>query len=293
MVDARLPGVTGAEVAAVGKAVEVLGIKALGQDKQTRAELLEAARETGELKAAARTAAARVAVQERIKLRLLKPFARMIGVSEDYFKDTFPEEMAAKTAHIPDEHMITPTASIAVPAMQGLSYSFEEPDLKELYLNLLTIAVDDRRADDAHPAFVEVIKQLSAEEARLLNQLLTQRVSPIVRLRNHREETGGYAPKMTHLLNVCNIETAEPAELPQMPAWVDNWVRLGLVEVSYGVYLVEEARYDWVDSRPEYLRIAQEPDIERLEIQKGVISRTAFGERFLRAVAPATSAVMV
>jgi len=36
-------------------------------------------------------------VIERIKLKLYEPFARMLGVSKEYFEDTFPKEMAAKT----------------------------------------------------------------------------------------------------------------------------------------------------------------------------------------------------
>jgi hypothetical protein len=277
--------VTGAEIAAVGKAVEVVGKKTLGQDEKTRNELLRAAQDTPEFKAAARTAAARTAVKERIKLKLYQPFARMIGVSKAYFEDIFPEEMAAKTAEIPDEHMITPPASVAVPAMQGLSYSFEEPDLRELYLNLLTTATDDRRTDDAHPAFAEVIKQLSARETKLLNIVITRAQTPIARIEDYLG-SGGYRVKMTHLMQIWDQDGQKPVEVPQAPAWVDNWGRLGLVEINYQVELLGDGMYDWVTTRPEYLRISQEPGLSRLEFRKGAIERTAFGERFVRAVGP-------
>ncbi|MET7967562.1 DUF4393 domain-containing protein [Micromonospora sp. NPDC005305] len=276
---------TGPEIAAVGKAIEVVGQKALGQDEKTRDELLSAAQGTPEFQAAARTAAARIAVKERIKLRLYQPFARMIGVSKAYFEDVFPEEMAARTANIPDEHMVTPPASVAVPAMQGLSYTFEEVNLRELYLNLLTTATDDRRSDSAHPAFSEVIKQLSARETVFLNAVLSKSNVPAARL-DDQADNGGYRVMLSHLLNFRDAETGAPIDTSHVPVWIDNWERLGLVEVSYQAHLTEERHYEWVTRRPEYLMFSRVLGVRTLKHTKGIVSRTAFGERFIRAVSP-------
>ncbi|RAO16235.1 hypothetical protein MED15_03754 [Micromonospora noduli] len=269
----------------MGKAIEVLGQRALAQDEKTRDELLVAAQGTPEFQAAARTAAARIAVKERIKLRLYQPFARMIGVSKAYFEDVFPDEMAARTAHIPDEHMVTPPASVAVPAMQGLSYSFEEADLRELYLNLLTTATDDRRSESAHPAFAEVIKQLSARETTLLNATLSRLSVPAARL-DDRADSGGYRVLLSHLIDVRDVLTNEPIEAPLAPLWIDNWERLGLIDVSYQSHLVDEKQYEWVVKRPEYIQFSRAIGVRKLVHTKGMISRTSFGERFIQAVSP-------
>jgi hypothetical protein len=55
---------TGGEMAAIGKAANVVGKKALGEDEKTKDVLLRAAEETPEIGAAARSMAARVAVKE-------------------------------------------------------------------------------------------------------------------------------------------------------------------------------------------------------------------------------------
>jgi hypothetical protein len=70
---------TGGEIVVAGKAVEAVGRKALGQDDKVKDTLLQAAGDTSEMAAAARTMAARIAVKERIKLKLYQPFARMLG----------------------------------------------------------------------------------------------------------------------------------------------------------------------------------------------------------------------
>jgi Abortive infection alpha len=175
---------TGGELVAVGKAAEAVGKNALGEDEKTEDVLLRIAEGTPEMTAAARSMAARTAVKERVKLRLYQSFARMLGVSKAHFEDTFPQEMGAKIADVPDENLITPPASVAVPALQGLSYTFEEPNLKELYLNLLATASDDRRADQAHPVFAEIIKQLAPNETKLLNVTLRMRGTVVARIKD-------------------------------------------------------------------------------------------------------------
>jgi len=275
---------TGGEIFAAGKAVEAIGKKALVEDETTRDFLLRVAEGTPEMMAAARSMAARIAVKERVKLKLYQPFARMLGVSMAYFEDTFPQEMGAKIADIPDENLVTPPASIAVPALQGLSYTFEEGSLKELYLNLLATASDNRRANQAHPAFAEIIKQLAPDEAKLLREVLPRRHLPIARIMDEiGRPKGTFDLLMSYLLPIVDAK-GEPWEEPRVPTWVDNWKRLGLVDITYDEYLPAKAAYDWVQTRPEYVRFARRAEITHLMFDEGLITSTNFGRQFLRAV---------
>jgi hypothetical protein len=43
----------------------------------------------------------------------------MLGVSQEYFEDTFPVEMSAKVADIPDENLITPPTNRVTTALGG------------------------------------------------------------------------------------------------------------------------------------------------------------------------------
>jgi hypothetical protein len=79
-----------------------------------------------------------------------------------YFNNFFQTDIKAATADIPEEDLIEPKPSIAAPALQALAFAHEEPDLKDLYLKLLACAMDSRNSSKAHPAFVEIIRQLTA-----------------------------------------------------------------------------------------------------------------------------------
>lgn len=203
-----------------------------------------------------------------------------------YFSGKFQQEIAAKAEAIPAEYIIEPKASIAGPTLQGLAFTHEEPNLKEMYLSLLATAMDGRSASVAHPAFVEIIKQLDSEDARLVRGALQSPAIPIVQIHRKLKDGIGYNLLVQHLLNLKDSTTGAPVENPQLPAMVDNWIRLGLVEVAYDKHLSDLTQYSWVDQRPEFLRLRQapQPDEAKVDYQKGIMQRTELGKRFARAI---------
>ena len=276
---------TGGEIVPVAKLAASAVTKAV-DDKDDKTALQELAAESPNMKAAAESYARRVAIKQAVLLRVYQPLALFLGVSRDYFDTEFHEDMAKKLAEIPEEYLATPSPSVAIPAMQGLSYSLEEPNLKEMYLNLLATATDDRMKENAHPSFADIIKQLSPREASLLLDTLRSSLLPVVRLMRTFEEGVGGVLMVNYLLPLADTNTGEPAEEPSLPVWIDNWIRLGLIEVDYGRYLTDEDRYAWVEGRPEFVRLEQDDQRGKdgIDVGRGSLRATDFGARFLAAV---------
>jgi hypothetical protein len=255
-------------------------------DATIRKELVSAAKETPAFRQAANTRAKRIAVKEAMFLQLFRPIRGLIGLSAEYFENNFDEDMRERIQAIPEEHRVAPKPIIAAPAMQGLAFSLDEPNLKDLYLDLLASASDARTNEKVHPSFAEIIRQLTGEEASLLSRPLGSAPHvPIVRLRGVLPEGGG-TTLVSHLLPLINIHSGVPIEDPQVATYVDNWVRLGLVDVVYGTYLLREGAYDYVQARPEYLRLeATHANTELvLDIERGLLRPTDFGRAFAEAV---------
>src|SRR5512141_2364232 len=147
-----------------------------------------------------------------------------------YLSEKFESDLSVKAAAIPAECLVGHKASIAGPALQGLAFTHEEPNLMEMYLSLLATAMDGRHAPDVHPAFVEIIKQLNSDEARLLPAILPS-VSgiPVAEIRKNNTCKPGWTVLETHILNLKSKSSDVPVEDPRLAAMVDNWVRLGLV----------------------------------------------------------------
>ncbi len=207
--------------------------------------------------------------------------------AREYFATRFETEFTRVAGHIPVDDLIEPKASVAGPVLQALAFSHEENELKELYLGLLAAASDRRSADAAHPAFCEIIRQLSAEEASLIRSPLKAKGAiPIAELRAKVNGTTHHRKLANHVLNVIDTDTQAPLSNPRIPAMVDNWIRLGLVTVDYGSSVTSENAYSWVEDRPEHADAAAKviAGSETLQVQKGVMVRTNLGTQFGLAV---------
>ena len=69
---------------------------------------------------------------------------------------------------VKEENQIEAPSSISGPIIERLKYLENENYLTDLYLNLLSRAIDKERVQEAHPAFYHIIDQLSADEAMIL-----------------------------------------------------------------------------------------------------------------------------
>lgn len=275
---------TGGEIVPIGKVAADVAKKTLETDDPQKEQLRELAHDLPEMRTAAEQYAKRVAIKQRLLLRLYQPLAKWAGVSKSYFETDFGQDMAEKIADIPDENLTSPRPSVAVPAMQGLGYSLDEPDLKEMYLNLLATATDDRTEESAHPSFAEVIRQLSGPEAKLLATLMNGQVRPIVRIIATNVESKGSNVIFDDVWDI-QAPDGSPTFVAKSRLWLNNWVRLGLVSVDYSRHLTRENAYEWVEGRPE-LAAAKDAitDGRSVDFDKGIVTPTAFGVEFMSAV---------
>lgn len=200
-----------------------------------------------------------------------------------YFAGKFQAEIEEKARAIPPEHIVQPKPSIAGPTLQGLAFAHEEPDLKDLYLNLLATSMDGRKAAQAHPAFVEIIKQLDGRDAKTIRPILvSESPLPIAQIRRIKASDGSFFVLHHHLLDYRSETTGKPAEDEALPSMVDNWMRLGLVEVTYEQHLTNPNAYSWAEQRPEFTKLKRQalPEGYRLDIAQGLMRRTELGKRF-------------
>ena len=156
-----------------------------------------------------------------------------------------------------------------------------------MYLSLIATSMDRRTSQSAHPAFVEIIKQLDGNEAKLLGRLLqVPGAVPIVQIRSTTVGQSGWQVKANHVMGLTNVETKQPTIEPGLAAMVDNWVRLGLIEVHYDQFLEGVDAYAWVEERPEFklLKATEENDQVKLSYERGHAGRTDFGRMFAEAV---------
>ena len=253
-------------------------------------ELIKAAGDSPEAKEAARNLGKTALTVTKTINNALLPLAAVnfaFDKARIYFDEKFQKDITEKAASIPFDNLIEPKASVAGPALQGLAFSHDESNLKEMYLSLLTTAMDKRIATEAHPAFVEIIKQITSEEAELISDIFKSHTShPIVELRLSSTSDRGWHVIKTHVMNDRDLASNSPIENPRLSAMVHNLIRLGLLNVDYSKFLTGENSYSWVEERPEMLRLRNKHDNETTKIifERGTLAMTDLGVQFAKAV---------
>lgn len=148
---------------------ESLGLAAVVADKALKA----ASNDPNLVQSGRNLARAVLTATEAINNVLLPLAAANYGIekAKEYFQGRFNGELSEKLRRIAPHEVVSPKPSVTGPALQALAFCHEETQLKELYLNLLASAMCSTLATRVHPAFVEVIRQISPDEAVLLQKL--------------------------------------------------------------------------------------------------------------------------
>jgi hypothetical protein len=201
----------------------------------------------------------------------------------DQIKDFVSAKVVERLKNVPPENIVTPKPNVAGPALEALRYSGYEDELSDLYANLLAASMDKATANGAHPAFVEIIKQLTPDEAKLVSLFLTGRPLPLLNVRwEYKVQTDGKMGGMDVIVNFSQLGEMVGCEFNHLvPAYINNLCRLGLAEVphmwaymSKGVYESLENSSVIVDVKktieqnPEYVAVVDRRGLKVTELGK-------------------------
>lgn len=184
---------------------------------------------------------------------------------------------------IPVENIVTPKANIVVPALQNASLT-DEPDLLEMYATVLANSMDKFIKDGIHPGFVEIIKQLSSDEAKIIRYMRFYPTLPIVTLRFEDEKGAGF----DIIKNFSNIgELTNCAAPHNMGLYFDNMQRLGLVSIEHTVAVTDKHLYEPIKNNEYILNMVKQaqkqPKQNKATLQEGVVVLSDYGKAFCEA----------
>jgi hypothetical protein len=199
-------------------------------------------------------------------------------------RTVFFEELQDRAARIPEDRLQPPPLHVAGPAIQAMLFTEDAPQLRRLYVNLLGTSMDREAVKMAHPAFVDLIRQFSPDEARILKILKPTASWPEVDLLAVSPDDADVFDTVAQHVSTVG-EEAGCAYPDLTPAYVDNLCRLGITTVPYGGYLDDESLYTALEKHPKF--VAQEKIATQngrlLTIRRSYLTLTDFGKLFWEA----------
>lgn len=114
----------------------------------------------------------------------LRPL-RTLRIAWDAVFDRLDDWVADRLRGTLPEEVVEPPPNLAGGVIAGLVFVQEEPDLRDLFLQLLASSMMKGRRSAAHPAFAEFIKQMTPLEARIVKFMANRTSLLSLNLRSH------------------------------------------------------------------------------------------------------------
>ena len=193
--------------------------------------------------------------------------------------------VSMKLENTPVENILTPDPAVAGPALESLRYTGHKESLSELYANLLASAMDKETAKNAHPGFVEIIRNMSSDEAKLLQYIMKNKVAPLVDIKRVMLKEQGEL-KIHELVSTLGQDAGlEHRDL--VPSYLVNLERLGLIEIPRDSYLTKSDAYERIINAPsvqaEIDKLNRGSEEFKGDFNKYFVRGTVFGKQFNQA----------
>lgn len=195
-------------------------------------------------------------------------------------------KVAEKLKDVPPEDIVTPKPNVAGPAVEALRYTGHEESLSNMYANLLAASMTKQTVREAHPAFVEIIKQLTPDEAKLIPLLIQERALPLLTIRSNIIPVDGRAGSKDMFSNYSLFgRDVQVEHLDMMPSYLSNICRLGLADIPNTTWYTSPGIYDELESSPfvlEWKRLIERNNEFTCSFGRRMLKPTPLGELFAR-----------
>jgi len=215
---------------------------------------------------------------QAVDAALAKP--KLWVAEKQYNFEKTREILVRKMKDVSEEKIVPPENYVAVPALQQISYCFDSDELREMYANLLASSMNIDTKYSVHPSFVDIIKQLTPDEAKLLKKLSTNDNYPLIDVVLRKKE-GSYITLVHNFTNVgddvCDCQT-------EIFSYLDNFERLKLITIPQGVYINNDEIYKPLQEHLFIKAMLNKSVVEgdKIEIEKGKFQLTSFGKNFIK-----------
>lgn len=219
----------------------------------------------------------------------LNPLEKWVLLKEYNLAST-KKILEEKLAHISVDNITEPPLNVAVPALHGISYCMDNDQIRGMYAELLAHAMNSETVDEVHPAFVEIIRQMSSYDAVVFKRLVRSSLHPCVIVKY-----------INTVITVPNYKIIAFKDVPQYPLpqtqmSIQNLERLRLINVGEEEKecdafncLLDNFEGSQIEYKTEIERFingsgsnGDSSDLDRLHAVWGTVMITEFGRAFAR-----------
>lgn len=189
-----------------------------------------------------------------------------------------------KLQNVDPGKIVPPEPYVAVPAFQAISYCMDSDELREMYANLLANSMNSDKKDYVHPAYVEIIKQMSPLEAQNLRLFPMDSELPIAEYQLVCKANRGAIDIYATNVFLCN---SQQTDIKKQAHSIAILYMLGLITIDYVACVTDLDVYDVFRETKEFIeqssRIISDENYKYSEMQliQGCVYLTPLGKAFV------------
>jgi hypothetical protein len=181
---------------------------------------------------------------------------------------------------VPENELAPPSARIALPALQGAVFASEEPEapIREMFANLIAKDMTKQGKRDVHPSFVEIVKQLSTDDAKVL-QYFHQHGSQLI---GEINLTIPNQPGFRTIGQYVTVSGGFGHERSMRSVY--SLARLGLIEINFSKFPLS-SEFDELEKaalQESSVQLLVEHTKGKTSVRKGGLYLTPIGHAFVR-----------
>lgn len=216
----------------------------------------------------------------------LQPLEKWIITREYNIKET-EVLLEQKLKNVPYENIQSPEAYIAVPALQGISYCMDNEELRNMYACLLANSMNNQVKSKVHPGFVEIIKQLCPDEAKIIKEIsLNNYAIPLIDVEYYTSDKKIFKTIVNGFSDIGEIANCEnPLDIFE---YINNLCRLGLLYRSESSKMADDEVYDPIINHEFIVKVSNVPQalkdqgFSHSKIKKYLAEVTPYGKNFCK-----------
>lgn len=151
----------------------------------------------------------------------INPLYQRYKSTVNVYNEIYEDQLRKCINDIPEESIMRPRESIIFPAMERSLYYLSEKEIREMFAKLIASSFDSRKTDFLHPGFVEIITQLSPNDARVLSYI-----------NNHKNFIGLTCIKDDEEFPIIDSKIILDIGIKQTAISMINLNRLGLLNIN-------------------------------------------------------------
>ena len=198
------------------------------------------------------------------------------------------ERYRRKMENTPEDEVCAVLPEVGVPILEKLSYVTDE-ELSEMYIELLAKASQKQSANVAHPSFVNIINNISPDEAILMRSILINKAIPYDAIpyievrapnRNDKNRWTTFHPMILSPTLLSELTYPDNGS-----AYIGNLSGLGIFNVISDRYMSGENLYEPIEAYARVIYPEENYDqIDvKLQLVRGAIWVTPFARLFFQA----------